>query len=171
MKTLVLTLGLLLFFSTSNAQKYHTNDRLLSAGIRYATLNNEVPKYDFIPINLSLENIFIDKWVDHKMAVGGGIEAGYFKYILGPRIYEVKQLSLILDFHYTFNRQFEVYAGVLPGYYFDSYENTSIDHSGMDGFNNQFMLGARYFIIPALGVYTRMLINDYGAEAGLTFRF
>ena len=92
-------------------------------------------------------------------------------------IYDVVQLSLLANVHYTFNRQFEVYGGIRPGYYFDSYgndnvgENASIDASSMDGFNNQFIFGARYYIMPQLGIYTRMLIDDFGAEAGLTFKF
>ena len=171
MRTFLPALCLFLLFSTSNAQIYRNYDKLLSAGVRYATFNKEVPEYEFIPVNASLENIFIDKWVGHKMAVGGGIETGYFQYIIGTHTYEVVQLSLLVNFHYTFNRQFEIFAGMLPGYYFDSYENTSIDASGMDGFNNQFMFGARYFIIEKLGIYTRMVIDDFGAEAGLTFKF
>lgn len=177
MRILIVTLGLFLLFSDCDAQMYRKYDNLLSAGVRFGTFNDEAPEYKFIPVNASLEHIFIDKWNNHKMAVGGGIETGYFTYTLGNNTCKVVQLSLLANVHYTFNRQFEVYAGIRPGYYFDSYANTangeytSADASSMDGFNNQIVFGARYYILPQLGIYTRMLIDDFGTEAGLTFKF
>lgn len=171
MRIILITLSFFLLFSTSHAQKYRNVNYLISGGVRVATFGNETADYSFVPVNLSVEKILIDKWVNHKMALGGGIEAGYFEYTRASRNYRVETVSLLVSFHYTFNRQFETFAGVLPGYSFDTYENTSIDASGFDGFNNSFMFGARYYFIPELGVYTRALISDFGIECGLTFMF
>ena len=171
MKTILLTFSLFLLIMNSFSQAYRKNDKIISAGIQVATLMDDDAKYSFVPVNASFENIFINKNATNKLALGAGIETGYFKYALVANNYQVVEVSLFVSLHYSFTPRFETYLGIMAGYDFDSYNDEVAGVDGYDGLNSKAFLGIRYFLTPKLGIYTRILTSSLETECGVSYKF
>lgn len=170
MKTVLLSFCLFLLIMNSYSQVYQKNDKVISIGIQVASLMDDGTKYQFIPINASFENIFIDKKALNKLALGAGIESGYFIYTLENNDYQVFDESLYLSLHYSFTPHLETYLGLMVGYYFDSYNNEIAGVGGYGGLNSKAFLGVRYFVTPKLGIYTRILTTSLATECGISYK-
>lgn len=162
---------LLFTFGSVFPQCYEEGDKVIGSGIQMISLAGEETTYGFLPLCISGEYVFTTHWLDNKLALSGGIEAGYFEYKLYTGTYQVEKASVFASLHYSFTPYLEAFAGLKPGYYFDSYNNEIAGLDGYKGLNNEAFLGTRWYIIPHLGVYARVLTSNVYTEFGVSVKF
>lgn len=162
---------LILSCQALHSQSYSKGDLLLSmnAGIvNFRNGENDIT-WKGMPVATSLEYMLLNK---NDLTFGVGFNATYFRHHLNNINYGVLGIGIPISLHYNLLPRATVYAGFLPGLYFDGYEPVAdAEYSGYGGLYSEMFAGVRYFVVKRLALYAQISTGDFRIDAGVTYKF